>query len=208
MSDVVSGHIINKRCLSPTCTVLTVVVPFEPGDSKRYVVGRHIALALMEQDFPKVYGDQAQILFKAGFFNNPQVLKAIGSDDQYNEWVRMQPSAVSKQNGCESNPMEAAHIRMIAEGAGTAIKNQYATIPLLHSEHQEQHTKGYEALGGKEKLTGLLYQYRLTWAKEVIKYRMGTFESFAQIPPPYFIHWCRRAGIETYLPREYREASQ
>ncbi len=207
MSDVVSGHIIKKRDLSATCKVLSVVVEFLPGESQRYAEGRHLAMVAMQESSPSRYGDKSRILFQSGFFQNPHVLKAIGTDDQYNKWVRSLPSAISKRVGTPGDPIEAAHIRMVAEGAGTGIKNQYGTIPLLKSEHRLQTDKGYDAIGGKEKLTRLLCRYRLDWAKEVVKYRLGTFESFAQIPPAYFIHFCRANGIEKFLPKEYRAAA-
>ncbi len=207
MSDVVSGHIVRVRPLGAGCSVLTVVVPFETGEAKNYAPGRHVALALLEQEFPRIYGEQARILFKSGFFNNPKVLEAIGPESQYNEWVRSRPSVVSKRRGTDSDRIEAAHVRMLSEGAGTARKNKYATIPLLMSEHRAQHDNGYQAIGGKEKLISLLYRHRIEWAKEAIKYQIGFFASFTQIPPLYFIHFCQRRGIEKYIPKEYREAA-
>lgn len=96
----------------------------------------------------KPYGAKTALLHKAGFFLNPMVLKHIGSDAQFLEWIRTQPCAASHLGDCEGDVV-AAHVRRIANGAGMGIKpDNYSAIPLCHKHHMLQHQKGESALVG------------------------------------------------------------
>ena len=78
--------------------------------------------------------------------------RSKGSDKQFIEWTRRQPSAYSGEfsewvNGEGRNP--ACHIRR-ANSSGTGFKAAYHTIPLTHAEHLLTHQKGESALMPKE----------------------------------------------------------
>ena len=70
--------------------------------------------------------------------------KQKGSDEEYLEWIRKWPSAltgaysefVDGEGRCE-----AAHVRR-ASSSGVAIKPEYSAIPLTRQEHAMQHQKG------------------------------------------------------------------
>lgn len=81
-----------------------------------------------------------------------------GTDKQFREWVRTQPSCISGNFsdwlgnlGEWRNP--ACHVRR-AGRSGTAFKEDYACVALTHTEHHIQSVKGEAAvltqfLGGK-----------------------------------------------------------
>jgi len=60
-----------------------------------------------------------------------------GTDNQYQAWVRKQPSALS---GSTSN-IVYAHYRT-ARNSGIGIKPPFSGIPLTYIEHLEQHQIG------------------------------------------------------------------
>lgn len=94
----------------------------------------------------KPYGKQASSLYANGFFLVPQVLRAIGTDDEFLEWVRQQPCAARHLGGCGGDVV-AAHVRRISEGAGIGLKpSGFNAIPLCNNHHALQHSQGESAL--------------------------------------------------------------
>ncbi|MHB8727610.1 MAG: hypothetical protein ACYC9K_01075 [Sulfuricaulis sp.] len=92
------------------------------------------------------YGKQASELYKNGFFLNPKVLEKVGTDEEFLGWLKLQPCAAAHFGDCEGDVV-AAHVRRIANGAGTGLKpNQYSAIPLCHKHHMLQHVAGQNAL--------------------------------------------------------------
>jgi hypothetical protein len=99
----------------------------------------------------KPYGKEASELYKNGFFLVPAVLAAIGTDQEYLNWLKMQKCAARRLGGCNGDVV-AAHIRRINAGAGMGIKpGEYSAIPLCHAHHSLQHTSGENALVEREK---------------------------------------------------------
>lgn len=65
-------------------------------------------------------------------------------DDQYQAWIRKQPSCISGRysewvNG--EGRCEYAHVRRAKDG-GTGYKPLFSGVPLTHEEHAMQHQKG------------------------------------------------------------------
>lgn len=58
-------------------------------------------------------------------------------DEAYLEWVRTQPSCISGKGPCE-----AAHVRRLKYGSGTADKGKMNAVPLTPEEHRDQHHGG------------------------------------------------------------------
>lgn len=172
-----------------------------------YPQGAYIAVANMEGPAPKLYGKETQALFANGFFNNPKVLEKVGPPNQYSEWIKTRRCKVTGDYGHFENPIVPAHIRT-SDQAGTGHKNPYGEIPLLKEQHDLQHQKGYSAIGGLEKCLGWRKAMQNEWAKGVLKFELGGWQSFAQIPPAYFYKaWIVPNGVERYLPKEYRDAA-
>jgi hypothetical protein len=78
-----------------------------------------------------------------------ELAKKAGTDKQYQEWCRTQPSAFSGKadwNGAHGEfRCVYAHCRRAGE-AGTGYKPPYRGLPLTWDEHQLQHAKGESAL--------------------------------------------------------------
>jgi hypothetical protein len=175
----------------------------------------------------KPYGKQASLLYKAGFFLNPVVLRFIGSDAGFLEWIRHQPCAVTGEfdyskdeaTGETREQCEAAHYRSIEGGAGMGIKPEYSAIPLRHVWHQAQTERGYGAFayclrncpgGMDDETAGRLWMerrknhYVTEWASH--KLAEGFFDktSMGYVNPRDVHMWAANRGIEHWLPAEYK----
>lgn len=154
---------------------------------------------------PTGYGDYYTKLYRSGFFRGLPVLQALGTDAQYLAWVKRKPSCVSGEfseyhdNGDRfSIP---AHVRRVANGAGTGIKPPFSAVPLTNDEHQIQHGKdGENAFGGKEFFDKQRGKYVTLWAKERFYDLLGV-TSLADVEPARFEALCNELGIYKYLPR-------
>lgn len=155
----------------------------------------------------KPYGQEATQLFKNGFFYVDDVLRKIGSDKQYREWIQKQPSAYSKEfsefvDG--EGRCEAAHVRRAID-SGTSYKPTYSCIPLTHDEHLLQHQQGETALNPREWFENQRNKYLLQWAKETLANSLGQ-DSMGWISPQELRTWCQENGVEKYLPSSYQNA--
>lgn len=150
------------------------------------------------------YGEQAKALRLSGFFFAPEVWRHIGSDDDYQKWVRKQPSAICKKYGNVNNPIEFAHVRRVNTGSGVAAKGNYAGIPLLRSEHRLQHKNGESALKPPQWFDQQRIKYVTEWAWLRLKDQLG-YEHWNQVPPMVLKQWCDSRELTKYLPKKYLE---
>lgn len=72
-------------------------------------------------------------------------LKAIGTDEEFLDFIRRQPSCLSGQfseyvEDGRRNP--ACHVRRVKYGSGMATKGRYNAVPMTHAEHHTQHGRG------------------------------------------------------------------
>lgn len=170
-----------------------LVADFESGDSKT-------------EESEKKYGHYAAGLYRCGFFFNPAVLRALGTDAEYREWVQRQPSAFSGKfseyvNG--EGRCVAAHVRRAGE-SGTAYKAEYACIPLTDEEHQRQHQYGESALGGADWFAKARARYVQDWAHQRLREELGV-ESLADASPQMVCAWAERNDLLAALPIVYRD---
>ena len=152
-------------------------------------------------------GKLASNLYRHGFFYNPKVLAAIGTDKDYREWIQKQPSAISGEfseyvNG--EGRCEAAHVRRAGE-AGTGYKPPYSCIPLTHEEHAQQHQHGESVLAPSEWWEKARAKYIVAWAKETLLKELGGYDGFREVPPEKLMEWAKFHEIEQYLPSAYHE---
>lgn len=152
------------------------------------------------------YGKLATHLYANGFFYNPKVLEAIGSDEQFRHWIQKKPSAYS---GKYSEYVEgegrciAAHVRR-ANNSGTSIKPPYACIPLTNDEHMLQHREGESALNPPEWFDKKRNEYVIAWAKETLLSQLGDYAGFREVPPRVLRNWANKYDLTRYLPLEYK----
>lgn len=148
------------------------------------------------------HGHYYALLYKSGWFHNPQVAPRFGTDEEFQSWVRRQPSAVSGQfseyvNG--DGRCEFAHVRR-ASDSGTGYKPKYRGIPLTHAEHTLQHQKGESALMPYDKWDQLAAKYRTDWIKSRLYDLLGV-TSLAECAPADFVALCCELGLENTLPK-------
>ena len=164
----------------------------------------------------KTWGQEARTLFQSSFFRNPDVWRAIGTDKEYLEWVKRQPSAISGEFSEHHDTGEQycipAHVRRVEHGAGTSIKPPYAAIPLTNSEHQQTHNHGDTSLRPDEWWDKTRIKYVHQWCWETAKTQITSdisghhlpFESFGMIPPILVEGWAMQRKIERHLPNVYK----
>jgi len=152
----------------------------------------------LQQQTSAPYSQQAKALRLSAFFRTPVVWRAVGSDSDYLAWLRLQKCAY-----CHAEPAEAAHVRRVANGAGTGIKPPYSAIPLCREHHALQHTKGESALGGSAWFDKMRIDYVVKWGWETLKHTLG-YDSWAEVSPEELKRWAGHHQVAHYLPGEYR----
>lgn len=146
------------------------------------------------------HGDFAQYLVQSGFFRDPKVWKLAGTDKEFLDWLKRQPCCIAI-SVCEGDVVPA-HVRRIADGAGTGIKPEYSAIPLCNGHHQLQHSQGESAIGGKEFCDRKRITFVQAWAKERVKAALD-IDSLAQLSPHHLELFLRDSDINVNIPTEY-----
>lgn len=167
--------------------------------------------AMQEEVSAQHFGHFArELMLHSDWMGNPRVWQAIGTDAEYLEWCRDQPCArCSKAPHWEMNTFvrsEAAHVRRIADGAGTAIKPPYSAIPLCLEDHHAQHQHGESAIGGKDKVDEYRIEHVKRWTWERMRSIFGV-ESMRYVDPVEVLAWAKTHGIDKHLPASYRSAA-
>lgn len=159
------------------------------------------------------YGQHAKQLKQSGFFRRLFVWECIGSDGEYLDWLRGQPCAghsmvyhrsdsVLHNHRCEGD-IVPAHVRRVANGAGTGIKPSYSAIPLCNKIHQTQHAHGESSIAPKEEWDKQRILHVERWAWERLKRQLG-YEHWNEVPPQELIDWAKERRLEVYLPSMYQ----
>lgn len=214
-SVIISGITDTYRTLADGRIKMSIIInPEHRVDVAREFgeVGTPIALARLD---PKVdrevqlkknastYGQAAQELKQSGFFRSPNVWKAISSDAEFLAWIRLQ-ECVAKHLGNCGGDVVAAHVRRIANGAGTGIKPEFSAIPLCDSHHKFQHNKGEPAFpGGKEWFDQQRIKYVEHWAWITLKKTLG-YDSWANVPCEILFQWALKHDLVDSLPNSYK----
>ena len=172
----------------------------------------------------KEYGGNANILFRAGFFYNPKVVTHIGTDEEYQDYVRLKrciicggfTSIYEEGENAGEGYCDYAHIRRVAAGAGTGEKPLYSGVPMCNKHHRLQHSAGelapyneYMKIKGKETTPNAAVarhwfeeqgsKMLAEWAHKKFANDFG-YASLASVPPKKIIDWCNKVGVIYYLP--------
>lgn len=153
------------------------------------------------------HGKYVRDLMMSGIFNKHEVLEHIGTDADFQTYVREQPSCISKQGPCVY-----AHVRR-ANNSGTGIKPKYSGVPLTQEEHQIQHNNGERVLlnvsivnpegpwmvdDAKAWFDARAERYRRDYATIALAYDLWGYTSRAQVPPQEWRDWFK--SIDVKLP--------
>lgn len=169
----------------------------------------------------KPFGEQAALLYKHGFFYVPDVLEAIGTDEEFLAWVRTQPCALTggfdkntDKNGNEVMGCEAAHVSRIEYGRGASHKPPYAAIPLIHEWHAKHHQFGESIFADGDAEKGRAWmekrraQYVRLWASaKLARLLFPGYTSMGWVPPAKVVEWASLNNVVKYLPLEYMRAA-
>ena len=178
----------------------------------------------------KPFGKQASELYRTGFFYVPAVLEAIGTDAEFLDWIRAQPCAVTGERdyhkdeatGTVTERCDPAHVRTVANGAGTGIKPSYCAIPLVHSLHDLETSFGKAALYvaahankrhderpeeterlASEWMDKQRNEYVVAWASKTLAAHFKQ-PSMGFVPPTDMRLWAKEHSVAQWLPVEYR----
>ena len=148
------------------------------------------------------YGQYFKNLFQSQFLLQPQVLKTLGTDDDYRAWIQTKKCIVcQKQNYVEETgemKCEAAHVRR-ADAFGMAMKAEFACVPLCRQHHMLQHLKGESAIGGQMFVEKNRDRYLREWGWEQLKKTFST-DSMKKIDPEVLYTWAENHDISALLP--------
>jgi hypothetical protein len=170
--------------------------------------GRQAMMDAAVEDPPR-YGLHARALrTSVSFLGNPRVWAAVGADEDYLAWLRTRPCA-----WCKWVPhwemdvfvqCEAAHVRRVGGGSGTAYKpTNYSAIPLCRRCHEAQHREGEGAIGGREWVDRARLRHVVDWVWETLKAELG-YEHWNLVPCETLYAWALEHGLERSLPACYQ----
>lgn len=125
-----------------------------------------------------------------------------GTDADYLAWIRTKSCCAPRLGVCGGDVV-AAHVRRIANGAGTGIKPPYSAVPLCDKHHKEQHQYGESAVGGKEYLDKKRGEFVTEWAKGKLKQILGV-ESLKDALPDLVYAWAESVDLVKYLPSVFK----
>ena len=196
--------------VSTSEVIVALAIPLEQAELVSKLlqnVGHQVGVAFAEvdnQQGDQDYGDMSATLMLSSFFRSANVWEAIGTDEQYLEWLRTQPCAYCGDHDFVNGTglCEAAHVRRVANGSGASIKPKYSAIPLCRTHHRKQHNEGESALGSEDWWRSKRISYIRRWCKLTLKSILG-YESWKYIPPSEVYDWAEKHGVENLLPKDY-----
>jgi len=161
--------------------------------------------AFAEPETKKTKGEHGQFarwLVQSGFFRRPDVWKFLGSDDLFLEWLKTQDCCADQQDDRHDGDVVPAHVRRIADGAGTSIKPEYSAIPLCNKHHLQQHQHGESHLGGKEWFDRQRIVWIEKWSMQQLKTVLG-ISSLSKLSPHHLELALRDSDINVNIPVEF-----
>lgn len=223
MADAAIIPITSRTCRTLADGTLRIVVDVEPAHSRAAFemfgqpdqpgalarLTQTAAASELQKGAIAAYGEEARALRLSSFFRTPDVWRAVGSDEDYLAWIRLQPSAhsgkFSEYTEAGEGRCEAAHVRRVSSGAGTRIKPPYSAIPLTGEEHKLQSAQGESALNPQDWWDKKRIDYVQQWCWETLKTKFGC-QHWSWLPPVILQQWAAGRDLEKYLPSEYRDA--
>lgn len=224
MSEPVAIQGTRKAIKEMADGTLRIQIDIEPRDKKQFhelfpEIDTPVAIAplvpvaegvasVIAKHGQGLYGQQAKELRLSSFFRRPEVWRAVGTDQQFLDWIKTQDCAANRPHNGDIVP---AHVRRVAGGAGIGIKPDYSAIPLCDAHHQLQHQKGESEIAPREWWDQKRIEYLVKWCWETLKKDLG-YNSWSEVPPWIMLQWAvessvscanRHEGGSLWLPRCY-----
>lgn len=163
--------------------------------------GRQVA---SEDECDNYAGKLLQQFYRNGFFHAKPVLEALGPDSNFLQWCRGQLVCwACNATGEKDNPIQAAHYRKVAAGAGTGIKPPYCALPLCRKCHLKQHDKGYSAIATVEIWEGWAAKARQEWGHQRLREIFHT-TSMTAVPQSFVLEWMEEQELGHLIPKDFR----
>lgn len=150
------------------------------------------------------YGQQAEALRLSGFCRKPETWRALVKDSDFLAWVRTQPCAAPKMGAGRpcGGDVVAAHVRRIANGAGTGIKPEYSAIPICDAHHRQQHQHCESSIAPREAWDAMRLRTVEAWAWSRLRAELGV-RTMADASPAAVRQWAESRRIAELLPDGY-----
>ena len=154
-----------------------------------------------------LYGQQAKELRLSAFFRRPEVWRAIGTDQEFLDWLKTQDCSAGALLCTHGGDIVPAHVRRIANGAGMGIKPEYSAIPLCNNHHSLQHQQGESAIAPREWWDKKRIEYLVKWCWLKLKADLQ-YESWSNVPPWVLRDWADEHDVSghdgnMWLPSSY-----
>jgi len=177
-----------------------------------------IAQLAAEEPKKGAHGKFWQQLIASGIFRSLPVLYDIGTEEQFEHWIRGQVSAIDGNHDWDEQHGEPvcdpAHVRRTSEGSGTAQKPPYFAVPLTHDQHLTQHNHGEDALERyfdepPEDMGAWLEKkadhYRAEWGSRRLAETLAPgCNSRSEVHPDLVRCWLEERDLLIYLPKGLR----
>ena len=178
--------------------------------------------AAVEQKPAEDFGGFWRDLFKQGFFRWTEVLRAIGDEADFENWVRRQPSCLDGAFDTVMDQLsmsykqrcQCCHVRRVSEGAGTGQKPPYFAVPMTATQHRLQHDQGESAAleryakgagPAKEWFAKQADKYRSEWASKALAEQLQPgAKSRAEVDPELVLRWAEKHSLTQFIPPEWR----
>jgi len=160
----------------------------------------------VEEERKEDYGKLAQKLMASGVFYRFEVAKAVGTDEEYREWIRHKKCVVCGKLDYADGEMknEAAHVRRAGQ-SGVGYKAEFSCVPLCNHHHREQHQHGEGEW--REMFDKKCAQFRGEWVAMRLKAVLG-YESWKDVPPVKVKKFFEDNYLDMkYLPMEYKKCN-
>ena len=152
--------------------------------------------------------------YKSGFFQSPKVLKVLGKDAEFLQWLRLQvcwhcskqDSSAADDGGPQVFYVQAAHVRRIAAGSGTSRKPPYSAIPLCSTCHGIQHAVGESGLAPSEWWESNAAKAREEWGHMKLREVFATDSISANVAVDDLWTWLRTNDLLNYVPAKVRRS--
>ena len=152
--------------------------------------------------------------YKSGFFQSPKVLKTLGLDAEFLQWLRTQvcwhcskqDSSAADDGGPQVFYVQAAHVRRIAAGSGTSRKPPYSAIPLCSTCHGIQHAVGESGLAPSEWWELQAAKAREEWGHMKLREVFATDSISVNVASDDLWTWLRANDLLNYVPAKVRRS--